>query len=265
MKHLLAFPELPGVDYALFRDKWTQGTNDWIFRDTTFLDWRDAPESAHRLLWLSGGPATGKSIISSFIVNKLAQEGFLCQYFFIRFGDQKKRTLSLLLRSLAYQLTSSVPGFLQRIAELADEAIDFETADPRIIWNRIFKSILFNWEERQPLSWVIDGLDEANEPREVIKLLSDISSSSMPIRILFTGRRTSETMQAFERVPRDFSLGTISIEGHVEDLHRYICRELVVAGSAELRAEVERRLVESSQSNFLVRMAMAIWLSKMEG
>jgi hypothetical protein len=50
--------------------------------------------------------------------------------------------LSLLLRSLTYQLALAVPGFLQKIVELADEAIDFERADPGMIWGRIFNLIL---------------------------------------------------------------------------------------------------------------------------
>lgn len=254
LKTLLGISELPGQDYIFFRDQWTQGTNDWIFHEKAFLKWRDASEPTHHLLWLSGGAATGKSVMSSFIVNKLVEDGLRCQYFFIRFGDRKKRSLSLLLRSLTYQLALSLPGFLQKVAQLVDEAIDFETADPRIIWDRVFKSILFTWEEKQPLYWVIDGLDEAEDPRAVMKLLSDISSSSIPIRLLFTSRRVSELTTAIEKVPADFSSGTISIEGHVEDLYRHIRQELVVSGSAEFKGDVERRIVELSQNNFLVGM-----------
>ena len=142
-----------------------------------------------------------------------------------------------------------------------DEAIDFETADPRIIWDRIFKSILFKWEERQPIYWVIDGLDEAEDPRAVIKLLSDISSSFVPIRILFTGRRTSEIMTAFERVPRRFGFGTINIEGHLDDLRQHIRQELIVSDNAELKGEIEQRIIEGSHSNFLVSMAYDYCLS----
>lgn len=257
LKSLLAISELPGMDYIFFRDQWTEGTNHWIFQDKSFLEWRDAPlESNHLALWLRGGAATGKSVMSSFIVNHLAEGGFGCQYFFVRVGDRKKRTLSLLLRSLAYQLALSLPGFLQKVTELVNEAIDFETADSRIIWDRVFKSILFKWEERQPLYWVIDGLDEADDPRAVIKLLSDISSSPMPIRILFTGRRSSEMIAAFGRIPDSFSLRVIDIEGHVEDLRRHIRQELVVAGNIDFRGEVERRIVESSQNNFLVSIIL---------
>lgn len=258
LRSLLSISDPPVTDYIFFRDRWTQGTNDWIIQDEAFLEWRNAPESTHRLLWLSGGAATGKSVMSSFLINNLTEGEFLCQYFFITFDDWKKRTLSLLLRSLAYQLALSVPGFLQRVTELVDEGIDFETADPRIIWDRIFKSILFKLEQRQPLYWIIDGLDEAEDPRAVIKLLSDISSSSVPFRILFTGRRTSEIMTAFDRLPQSCGFRTISIEGHLDDLRQHVRQELIVSDSAEFRGEIERRIVEGSQNNFLVSIAYTI-------
>jgi hypothetical protein len=261
LKSLLAISDPPDTDYIFFRDRWTQGTNDWILQDEAFLEWRNALESTHRILWLSGGAATGKSVMSSFLINYLTEGESQCQYFFITFGDRNKRNLSLLLRSLAYQLALSVPGFLQRVTELVDEGIDFETVDPRIVWDRIFKSILFKSEQRQQLYWIIDGLDEAEDPRAVIKLLSDISSSSVPLRILFTGRRTSEIMSAFERVPQICGFGTISIEGHLDDLRQHVRQELTVSGGAEFRGEIERRIVEASQNNFLVNIAWKYPLS----
>lgn len=259
LKSLLAISDSPGTDYIFFKDQWTQGTNDWILNDKTFIDWRDTPSNSksgepnHGLLWLSGGAATGKSVLSAFLVNHLVEEGFWCQYFFIRFADRQKRTLSLLLRSLAYQLALCVPGFLQKVIELTSEAIDFETADPRIIWDCIFKAKLFKWEEQaKPLFWVIDGLDEAQTPRTVVKLLSEISSSSGPIRILFTSRRTSEITMALDRLPQSFALGRISIEGHLDDLRQHVRQELAVSGSPSFKAEIERRIIEGSQNNFLV-------------
>ncbi|KAL9120161.1 MAG: hypothetical protein Q9187_003286 [Circinaria calcarea] len=257
LRSLLAITELPGVDYIFFRDQWTQGTSDWILGEKSYLEWLHARESTPHLLWLNGGAATGKSVLSSFIINSLVEQGVYCQYFFIRFGDQKKRTLSLLLRSIAYQVAQSVPGFLQRVVELVDEAIDFETADPRTIWQRIFKSILFNLKERQPLHWIIDGLDEADNPQAVIRLLSDVSLSSIPIRILLVGRKTSEIVAAFQKVPKVLKLELISIEGHLEDLRCYIRQELSMSGSAEFKEIIIQRIIEGAQNNFLwVRLAV---------
>ena len=252
LKSLLAITALPDIDYVFFRDQWAQGTNEWFLEDKSYLEWLQGRNSAPFLLWLNGGAATGKSVLSSFIINSLVEQGFSCQYFFIRFGDQKKRTLSLLLRSIAYQIARSLPGFLQRLLQLVDEAIDFETADPRTIWERVFKSILFNIEEGQPLYWVIDGLDEADDPRALIRLLSDISLSSIPIRVLLVGRKTSETVAVFQKVAKVLKPRLISIEGHLEDLRCYIHQELNMYGTTEYNASMVQRVAQGAQNNFLV-------------
>lgn len=257
LKSLLAITELPAIDYSFFRDQWAPGTCEWILQNEDFLEWLQAPELTSRLLFLNGGAATGKSVLSSFIINSIVEQGAHCQYFFIRFGDQKKRTLSVLLRSIAFQIAHTIPGFLQKLLELTDEAVDYETADPRTIWDRIFKSILFNITEPRPLYWIIDGIDEAHDPRAVIKLLSDVSSSSVPLRILTVGRKTSEIEAAFLKVPNALKLRLISIEGHLEDLRRYVSQELNMSGSSDFKEDIVKRVVEGSQNNFLVSPEVA--------
>ncbi|KAH7169906.1 NACHT and WD domain protein [Dactylonectria macrodidyma] len=260
LKTVLAITEVPTMDYSFFRDRWTPGTNEWILKDPSFLAWRYAPsETGHHLFWLNGAPAAGKSVMSSFIINGLVEGDARCQYFFIRFGDQKKRTLSLLLRSIAYQIALSSPDFLERVLQLAEEGIQFETADPRVIWERIFRSILFRMEgQREPLYWVIDGLDEADDPRSIVKLLSEISSSLTPIRLLIVGRKSSDMEASFLKVPAGLMVSTISIHsGQDHDLHQYITRELDVPGSPEFKTQVVQRILDGAQSNFLwVRLAV---------
>lgn len=252
LRALLAINELPAVDYSFFRDQWTQGTSDWILDDQLYNGWLNSQGTNHGLLWLNGGAATGKSVLSSFVINSLVEQGARCQYFFIRFGDQKKRTLSLLLRSIAYQIAQSVPGFLQRLTELVDEAVDFDTADPKTIWDRIYKCILFRMDEPDPIFWVIDGLDEADDPKALLKLLSDTSSSTIPIRILLTSRMNSDIATAFERFPKAITKQSLSIEGHLEDLNCYIRHELTMSGDTAFKESIVRRIVEGSQNNFLV-------------
>ena len=252
LKAMLAIAELPDIDYIFYRDQWTQGTSEWILADETYLTWRHTQSTTPLMLWLKGGPATGKSVLSSFIVNDLVEDNVHCQYFFIRYGDRKKRSLSLLLRSIAYQIARSVPAFSQRLDGLGDEGIDFETADPRTIWERIFKSTLFKMGDCKPLYWIIDGIDEAEDTRAIIKLLSDISLSVVPIRILIVGRETSEISNALRRASGSVSLSSISIEGHSEDLRRYIEQELDILGTIEFRQIIVERIIESSQNNFLV-------------
>ena len=255
LKSLLAITELPDIDYIFFRDQWIQGTCNWLLEEKGYLEWLHAQGSAHSILWLNGGAAMGKSVLASFIINSLVEQGVSCHYFFVRFGDQKKRTLSLILRSIAYQMARSVPGFLPKVLQLVDEVVDFETADPRTIWERIFKSILFRMEEGQPLYWVIDGLDEANDPRALIRLLSDIRLSSTPIRILLISRKTSEILSTFHKLPKVLNPSSINVEGHPEDLRYYIRQELCMSGTSEFKESIVHRIVKGANNNFLVSTA----------
>ena len=252
LKSTLAITELPDIDYIFYRDQWTQGTGEWILGDEVYLRWQRDQITKPQILWLKGGPGTGKSVLSSFIINSLAEQDCCCQYFFIRFNDRKKTTLSLLLRSIAYQIAQSVPDFAKKIGELADEAIDFETADPKTIWERIFKSILFKIGDCKPLYWIIDGIDEADEPKTLIKLLSNIPIASVPIRLLLVARETSEITNALKRIPSSIELHDISIEGHMEDLCNHILHELDILGTSDFKDNIVQRVVEGSQNNFLV-------------
>lgn len=253
VKTLLAITELPDTDYIFFRDQWAQGTNDWILEDKKFLTWSEGQDVSSRALWLNGGPATGKSVLASFIINHLTQQGKHCQYFFIRFGVQKKRGLSYLLRSMAYQMAQSMPEIGNILAELEDEAIDFESANPRVIWDRVFKSILLLNEQQEAIYWIIDGLDEADDPRTLIRTLMDVSSSLTPIRILFTSRRVSEIQSSILKASKNIALDEIQIESHTHDLFSYVRHELELAGDDQFKRSVEQRLLQGAQHNFLVR------------
>jgi hypothetical protein len=261
IKSLLAISELPNADYIFFRDQWEPGTNEWILHDPYYREWVDVGDSSPRFLWLRGGPAAGKSVCSSFIINSLIEAGFHCQYFFIRYGDRRKRSSCFLLRSLAYQVAQNRPDFLQGVAALANEATSFEGADARTIWERIFKPILFQLVDARPLYWVIDGLDEAEDPRAMVKLLSEITSANIPIRIMVISRETSEIDAAFRRVAKALDLRTVDIAGHTEDLRHYIRQELSIPGDTSFRSSIEQRLLDGAQDNFLVSLRYTmVWL-----
>ena len=256
LRGVLAIAELPSIDYAFFRDQWVEGTGGWILQDDTYLEWVGCTDSSPRLLWLTGGAASGKSVLSSVVINRLGSEQaeVYCQYFFIRFGDRKKRTISLLLRSLAYQMALNIPGFQEKVIEFADEAIEFETADPRVIWDCV-KAALSTMEIKKSIFWVIDGVDEADNPRAVLKYLTDITSLALPIRILLVSRKTNDLDTTFQKIPSKLCPTSIDIEGHVEDLRSYMLRELNTIGDSEFTERLMERVIQGAQNNFLVSAA----------
>ena len=245
---LLALGELPSVDFLFYRSQWKAGTCNWILEDNKYLDWSHAEEPVSHFLWLAGGAATGKSVLSAFIVNELEQRDLNYQYFFIRHGQPRKRTLSLLFRSVAYQMAQSSPEFLRKVISLEAEQIDFESMDPKAIWERLFRSILFRVEHIEPSYWVVDGLDEADDPRMFIELLSEISESCPMIRVFVTSRYTPELAVAFESL----SPASITVERHLEDISYYIRREFLFTGSPEGKEKIIELLQERAGNNFLV-------------
>ena len=145
-----------------------------------------------------------------------------------------------------------MPTFQQKLLQLMNEAIDFEAADPRTIWDRIFKSILFKMDHAQAIHWVIDGLDEADDHKTLVRLLGDIALSSMTLRVLLVSRSTSEIRAMVAKVPQGLNITTMSIEGHEEDLYRFILRELTIPSSADFQQGVLQKILEKAQNNFLV-------------
>ncbi|KAH8881349.1 hypothetical protein GQ53DRAFT_848361 [Thozetella sp. PMI_491] len=254
LQALLALGEIPTNDLLFYRGQWKAGTCTWILDDEDYLDWSQSEEPASRLLWLNGGAATGKSVISSFVVKTLEEGGANCQYFYIRHGQPMKRTLSMILRSIAFQIALSSPDYQRQVFALEDEQLDFETMDAKSIWERLFRSILFRIQLEQRSYWVIDALDEADNPRALIELLSELVGACPSIRVLVTSRNTPELVAAFEPL----SPTSIGIDGRLDDIRYYIRREVLFTGSPELKEKIIKQLQKRAQNNFLfVSLAVA--------
>ena len=247
----LSVPESLDGDYNFFRDRWTSGTCKWILAHEAFTAWLDDTHCKPRVLWIHGNAASGKSVLSSFIIDYLMQLGLPCHYFFIRFLDQQKRGLNMILRCLACQLAHSTPAYADRIRMLEAAATDLRTADFRNIWQWLYKQILFHLDIKHPLYWIIDGMDEADNPGLVIKLLSELHSATIPLRVLIVSRKTHGISSAFQKLLKLVHLEVLQVEGSQDDFRSYINHEMDVAREVAYKEEVTARLLERARGNFL--------------
>jgi polynucleotide 5'-kinase involved in rRNA processing len=78
VREFLSVSELPDTDYTFFRDRWLPATRKWILEHSTFIDWFENTDNEARLLWIYGSTASGKSVLSSFIIDHLIREGRQC-------------------------------------------------------------------------------------------------------------------------------------------------------------------------------------------
>ncbi|KAH8129617.1 WD40 repeat-like protein [Trichoderma asperelloides] len=247
----LSVPESPDGDYNFFHDRWMPGTCSWIISHEAFAGWVDDTQLKPRVLWINGMAASGKSILSSFIIDHLIQRGLPCQYFFIRFISPAKRMLAMILRSLAYQVANSVPEYAGELRKLIEAATDLKTADYRKLWQWLFAQSLLQLPLGSPLYWVLDGLDEAERPASIIKLLSELHLTTIPLRILVVSRKTHEISSAFQRLAKQVHMETICMEGNLMDFRSYIDHEMDLAGDAPYRENVTAQLLERAKGNFL--------------
>ena len=101
---VLGIHESTEDDLNTIRSRVIEGTCQWISRRSEFVEWVEAPETPGnpRAFWLIGLPATGKTVLTSIIINHLQFLGHECQYHFFSASHQEKRTAEYSLRSIAY-------------------------------------------------------------------------------------------------------------------------------------------------------------------
>lgn len=249
LESFFAITDPPDTDYIFFRDRWTPGTCEWVLQEPAFNRWLEDADDGPQLLWLHSPGGSGKSILASFIVNHLVESGVCCQYVFVRFGDQAKKSLSLLLRSLAFQMAQVLPSFRNALSNVSRTVKLRGGADPQTIWQRIFKAVLLRIELSDPLYWVIDGLDECDASRQAIKLFAEVLRGSSPIRILAISRRTPDIEAELKRIPSRWQ--AIALEEHADDYRVFITQELEWSDIPVFKERIITQLLDTAQGSFL--------------
>jgi len=252
-EEVLGVSEAPERDYNFFRDRWTTGTCQWILNDPSFIEWRQDPRGKPRILWIQGNPASGKSVLSSFIIDHLMQNDRLCQYFFVRYEDKNKRVLSTILRSLACQLACALPAYAARIRQLEAAGSELRSNDHRHIWQIMYKKSLFDLDVNSPIYWVLDGIDEADKPKLLFNTLAELSNIGMPLRILLVTRPKHDIVMAAQRLSKQIEMHQITLDGHKnkDDFRQYIDEEICSVGKESYRKPLIAEILRLAQGNFL--------------
>jgi len=247
-------------DFSHYHGLWLPGTCEWFRNDPrTKIRLDDGARSS--VLWFSGPPASGKSVLSAYAIRHLIDSGHSCQYFFFKFGDPAKRSLASALRSLAHQIARDNPSFRRQLVELSAEGFRLEKADATLIWQKVFQSTLFRAELTHPLYWVIDALDESESPRAFFELLRGMSESRVAVRVFIISRRTDPLFLACERLSRFLDVETMEMTGdrhNAADIRLYVENEITdMRGSEDLKQEIMQRILTRAEGNFLwVRLVL---------
>lgn len=199
-----------------------------------------------------GKPATGKSVLAGYVVNRLESTGDCCFYFF-KHSDKVRSSVSGFLRCIAYQMASFNSSIREKLIEIQQDDAHLED-NVRTIWRKVFIGGIFRTTFHQPNYWVIDALDECrNESRNYAGLFSLMAKieETVPLKIFITSRMSSDLEKLF--TPFKKVTEQMSVDDSLQDIRAY-CQ----ANSSDLPVEDESalqelidRIVEKSAGCFL--------------
>lgn len=203
LSEYLGVAEPPEADLANVVDKRTDGSCTWLTNQELFQLWHEGSAHAPKFFWLTGEPATGKSVLVGHVVKYLEDCSSDCSYFFFKHGDATRSTVSDLLRSLAWQMAYTNTAIRYQLLNMQQNGETVDKNDERSLWRAIFVSRIFQVHLRQPSRWVIDALDECSNNTALFPLLAKIDKR-FPLHIFVTSRPSLplEMLLEKEKIPK---------------------------------------------------------------
>ncbi|KAH6907888.1 ankyrin repeat-containing domain protein, partial [Coprinopsis sp. MPI-PUGE-AT-0042] len=168
--------------------KATEGTGDWICVWKEFIIWL-ASDGYIRILWGSGMPGAGKSILASLAINavetraKASLSPICVGYLYIRYSDSTKFTVRDLLEILVKQTVERHPAALPLCTEVYARHVREKTEPSTTELVALLKS--FTSELVTTSFYFVDALDEA--PADVqLELLEKLAA--LNVKLFITSR-----------------------------------------------------------------------------
>ncbi|XEV07490.1 hypothetical protein FSHL1_012777 [Fusarium sambucinum] len=195
------------------------GTCQWFLNHETTKSWLNS--DGHHVLWLHGPSASGKTFLSSSIVNHMHQEKDIgCGVFYFGRNNLQYNVAdyNLAFQSITRQLLSETPDSLRLWTSISYDT-DVETPGLKVTskiieqMRIIFKKIII----------ILDGVDATNESglNELLRLLFNGNMSS-PLKILITSRLPSPN--ALKRT--EIGISEIEAGAPESDIALYFARHI---------------------------------------
>lgn len=254
------------------------GTCHWLLRHPVFLSWSEREDSA--LLWLTGHPGCGKTVLSLFLAGHLeARQSPLapanvCVYFC---DDKitKQKDANAILSGLIFQLICRHRSLIRHVKRV------FETRGPAMLrsfsalWSVLLKII--SDPKCGPTCFIIDALDEC-EPTSRRNLLESIHAflhgpghdthAKSRVKFILTSRPSIVGQDA---LAEQAAVSCISIDGdqagYLEALNDFIQQRVDEISlrrnlPPKVKTFLEQSLVSQAGETFLWADMVLAWLEK---
>ncbi|EEQ35613.1 hypothetical protein McanMca71_002980 [Microsporum canis] len=241
------------------RKKHSRGTGEWAIEHQAFKEWKNTNPS---ILWMHGKPGSGKTVLSSSIIEHLREEydsrpDVLLSYFYFDFGTPAKQSATNCLRYLLSRLVTKSLEVPHELRDLYVKKCNFGSETPALLdLTAIFK-LFAESKDVQNIFLVIDALDEcpAHNRQELLDFLRTISSwSPSNLHVFLTSRPESDIKEALSPISivTSVSVGGSSI---TRDITNHIRSQLSSEPALKklpikLKSEIESKLIADADGMF---------------
>ncbi|KAF8460198.1 hypothetical protein BDZ91DRAFT_851712 [Kalaharituber pfeilii] len=254
-----------------------KGTGKWLFDLPETQAWFAQDDSKSALLWLHGIPGSGKTILTTAIIDellscpKLRSTNTFIGYYFVDHANRQSLQIHNVLRTLVKQLLTT---FFDRVTpELAGQLPRFVQGHPEYRgifcadeWLQLLKAACLIPKH---LYICIDGLDECSEEDQysLIKYLQQLAvgggdSTSQTIRIFIASRPhvpisallppSSSQIQFFQVSLSTHGIHRPEIESYIkETISERLSQGRLSLRRESMKAEITTALLQGAEGMFL--------------
>lgn len=261
---LLTRPEIDRKSLIVLKGRRADGTCEWFIRHQRYQEW--LADTNIPLLWISGGPGKGKTMLAIYITEVLqpaidAAENVLL-YYFCSNRDKNRNTALTILRGIIHQWISLHPHLAHHIKKSFEgtETTKYTVSSFVSLW-RVFLTLLRQSRSSQVVC-VLDGLDEC-EKESLSQLLDAVENylsnsqhtTKSRLKFIILSRPQPSILETrlghHQQIRLDDSNTEISC-----DVERYIFAKVTELASEqnlseEMVAQVQQALLAGADGTFL--------------
>ncbi|KAH6894746.1 hypothetical protein B0T10DRAFT_481038 [Thelonectria olida] len=250
-------PLKPGQAHHSASEAHQSGTSKWFLQSKDFRTWSEGSESRDALLWLSGLPGFGKTVMMSHAIDVVAGEigqlddKAIYAFAYCDFRDPDSQDMVNILGTVLTQLCAQLKYLPAKLlCEYQSSTEQGQGTRPTI---KLMHEAIESLAKKRRVYLFVDALDEVADCRSLAQSLVSLVDSASTIRIMATSRNEAGIRQVFKKVRH------VSLEDHIpevdDDIHRYIADRLdnsLELGwlSPKLRSLVSASLLSECKGNF---------------
>ncbi|KAJ7288930.1 hypothetical protein C8J57DRAFT_1707200, partial [Mycena rebaudengoi] len=230
-------------------------TGHWLLGDVRFINWKATPGS----LWIKGISGTGKSVLSSTVINEITGPDHVVVYFYFDFRNERQR-MDIMLRSIIWQLSGRSPSRHSFLEKLYKSLGDGARYPQPVELQRVLEDLL---SELDRTYIIIDGLDECNKT-DWKPLVQFIQSLCHPTKNAPHLLLTSQPLDEFKTGFKDVTCIELGSAVSTGDIRAYIGSEVPRVGNwasdDKYAKDVTEQIVQKSNGMFRLASCLLIEL-----